>query len=179
MSNIGIVLTGGGAHAAYQAGVSAGAINAMNLVSRATHFQATTPDIPSLMSIGARWIRDLSFGGLLGDTRSSFLLNTEPLAELIKKYIHFEEIDRNLASGLIHSVAVTSTNYITGSAISFFDAPPEIEPWYRGARISKRTKIRLQHVMASSAIPIFFPPIYFDGSYFGDGCVRLTAPSAQ
>lgn len=214
MSNIGIVLTGGGAHAAYQAGVlraiaeithspvtpfkvitgvSAGAINAMSLASGATNFQATTrllwniwsqlrpsdvfrTDIPSLMGIGARWIRDLSLGGFLGDTRSSFLLNTEPLAELINKYINFEEIDRNLASGLVHSVAVTSTNYITGSAISFFDGPPEIEPWYRGTRISKRTKIRLHHIMASSAIPIFFSPVYFDGSYYGDGCVRLNAP---
>lgn len=30
--------------------------------------------------------------------------------------------------------------------------------------------------MASSAIPIFFPPVKIGDSYFGDGCIRQTTP---
>jgi NTE family protein len=30
--------------------------------------------------------------------------------------------------------------------------------------------------MASAAIPVFFPPVSLGGSYYGDGCVRMTYP---
>jgi NTE family protein len=39
-----------------------------------------------------------------------------------------------------------------------------------------RETLTLDHVMASSAIPIFFPPVRLSGSFYGDGCIRLTAP---
>lgn len=214
MTKIGLVLSGGGAHAAYQAGVlraigeiintsenpfriltgaSAGAINAMGIASGADDFQTSTrhlwniwaklrpsdvfkTDLPSLVEIGARWIRDLSLGGFLGDSRSSFLLNTDPLKELIERYIRFDQIERHIASGALTGVSVTSTNYMSGTAVSFFDGSPEIQPWYRATRMAKRSAIRTHHVLASAAIPIFFPSVYFDGSHYGDGCVRLNAP---
>jgi NTE family protein len=39
-----------------------------------------------------------------------------------------------------------------------------------------RRKLRLDHVLASAAIPILFKPISIDGAYYGDGSVRLRAP---
>jgi NTE family protein len=39
-----------------------------------------------------------------------------------------------------------------------------------------RESISVAHVLASSAIPMFFPPVAIDGAWFGDGCVRLSAP---
>ena len=30
--------------------------------------------------------------------------------------------------------------------------------------------------MASAAIPVFFPPVALDGSFYGDGCVRMNYP---
>ena len=39
-----------------------------------------------------------------------------------------------------------------------------------------KTPITLDQVMASAAIPIFFPPVRVGGSWFGDGGVRLAAP---
>ena len=38
------------------------------------------------------------------------------------------------------------------------------------------TQIRLDHVMASASIPIFFPPVRIQGAWYGDGSVRMTAP---
>ena len=34
----------------------------------------------------------------------------------------------------------------------------------------------LEHVMASAAIPIFFPPVRINGTFYGDGCVRMIYP---
>ncbi|MBC7397369.1 MAG: patatin-like phospholipase family protein, partial [Bdellovibrionales bacterium] len=39
-----------------------------------------------------------------------------------------------------------------------------------------RTPLSVEHVMASSAIPVFFPPVKLEGAPYGDGCIRLTSP---
>jgi NTE family protein len=211
----GLVLTGGGARAAYQVGVlrgiaeikkfdrfpfpivtgvSAGAINGVALASWADddfgvateklwalwerlHVnQVFKTDPVSLFGIGSRWIRDLSLGGFLGAQRASYLLDTEPLRELLEKTIRFDKIDAHLAQDRLHGLAVSATNYMSGTAVSFFDGHPSIETWQRSTRIALRERLTLDHVMASSAIPVFFPPVRVSGSFYGDGCIRLSAP---
>jgi NTE family protein len=86
------------------------------------------------------------------------------------------DVARHLASGQLRAVAVTATNYHTGSAVTFFDGAKDIEPWVRRGRLGRRERLSLDHVLASSAIPVFFPPVSVAGTFFGDGCVRLTAP---
>lgn len=39
-----------------------------------------------------------------------------------------------------------------------------------------RTNITVEHLMASAAIPIFFPPVRINREYFGDGALRQIAP---
>jgi NTE family protein len=73
-------------------------------------------------------------------------------------------------------VAVTATNYHTGSGVTFFEGAADIEPWTRSTRIGIRARITVEHVMASAAIPVFFPPVALDGSFYGDGCVRMNYP---
>lgn len=211
----GLVLTGGGARAAYQAGVlkgiaelrkfdrhpfeiltgvSAGAINGCALAAAADEdFSSVTDriwdtwaglqidrvfrtDPVSLLGIGTRWIHDLSFGGVLGASRANHLLDTSPLREMLPKLIRFDRVAAQIAAKRVHGVAVSATNYMTGTAVTFFDGAPSIEPWHRSTRIAMREAITLDHVMASSAIPIFFPPVRVAGSYYGDGCIRLNAP---
>ena len=52
----------------------------------------------------------------------------------------------------------------------------------RTQRISVRSQIGVEHLLASSAIPLIFPatPIFFNGrrEYFGDGSMRQLAPIA-
>lgn len=216
-ANVGLVLTGGGARAAYQAGVlrgvaeitadhsdsdspfnilagtSAGAINSVLLASRANNFpecidficklwselhteQVVRSDIASLSSLGIRWIRDLSLGGMLGQSRSTYLLDSQPLRDFLGGKIDFSSVKANLIDGTLRGVAVSATNYGTGSAVTFFDGVPEIQPWSRSFRLGQRTDLTLDHVLASSAIPIFFRPVRLYDSFYGDGCVRLTTP---
>ena len=212
--NLGLVLTGGGARAAYQVGalkalaelfgngplpfqvvtgVSAGAINGSSLAAEADDFPravkhladtwlALTPDrvyrtdALSLVSIGSGWFRGLTAGGTQPPRRYNHLLDTAPLRELLGREIRFERIRENVAAGLLRGLAISATNYETGTSVTFFDGAPELEPWARSRRMGVKTAITLDQVMASAAIPIFFPPVLVGRSWYGDGGVRLAAP---
>jgi NTE family protein len=210
----GLVLTGGGARAAYQvgavralaeiagpgqipfdviAGLSAGAINGVVLATGAGDFQAATERLQTtwsqltpdriyrtgalrLASIGSRWIRDLSAGGLIGKSGINFLLDSSPLRHLVSTEIPISRMRRHLRAGRLRAVAVSTTNYHTGTGVTFFEGAADIQPWTRSARVGIRARITVEHVMASAAIPIFFRPVSLDGSFYGDGCVRMNYP---
>ena len=214
LGHTGLVLTGGGARAAYQvgalralseiatpgalpfdvlAGISAGAINSVALATAAEDFQEAakrlsdtwsglTPDrifrtgTLRLASIGTRWVRDLSAGGLVGKSGINYLLDSAPLRELVAGLIPLGRMRRHLRSGRLRGVAVSATNYHTGAGVTFFEGAADIEPWTRSTRIGIRGRITVDHVMASAAIPVFFPPIEIGGTFYGDGCVRMTYP---
>jgi NTE family protein len=209
----GLVLTGGGARAAYQVGalraiaemsvdpapfkvltgVSAGAINsavlascADNLLEGASSLRATwralspdhvyRTDLASLVTIGVRWIGQLSGGGLFGPTGVTALLDTKPLRHLLSERLDLGDVAHHLATGQLRGIAVTATSYHTGTAVTFYDGAADIQPWVRRGRIGRREPLSIEHILASAAIPVFFPPVSLDGTFFGDGCVRLTAP---
>ncbi|HTT71449.1 MAG TPA: patatin-like phospholipase family protein [Anaeromyxobacteraceae bacterium] len=212
--HVGLVLTGGGARAAYQvgalralaeicpgqrspfrvfAGVSAGAINAVSIASGADEFQVAAArladiwrnlspervyrtDARGLVGIGSRWIKDLSAGGLLGSSRINYLLDTSPLRDLLAETLPLSRLSLHFRTGTLRGVAVSTTSYHDGLAVTFFDGSREVEPWQRSTRIGVRQRLRLQHILASAAIPIFFPPVRIRGLYYGDGCVRMHAP---
>lgn len=211
-----LVLSGGGARAAYQAGVlrglvdlgvapsgrsgfevlvgaSAGAINAGVLaasadrfgegVNRLEHVWGTITaehvfrtDLRSLGEIGFRWMRDLSFGGLLRHTSPKSLLDTAPLRDLLAAHIAFDHIGANVACGALRALAILATNLYTADGVVFVQGLPDIALWQRGRWSIERAHIGVDHLMASGAIPIFFPTVEIEGRHFGDGSVRNTAP---
>jgi NTE family protein len=215
----GLVLVGGGARGAYQAGVlrglaeilgkrfgarplfevvtgiSAGAINAAFVASHADRMlegiqglhalwhdihvnQVMRTDVYSLTSIGARWMRDLSLGGMLSSrkVRSNHLLDTTPLHGFLRQNIDFARIGTNVESGAIHGFGISATNYNTGTAVTFYDSHAEIGAWTRSARLGVRTRIGLEHVLASASIPILFKPVPVEGAFYGDGGIRMSTP---
>jgi NTE family protein len=214
VSHVGLVLTGGGARAAYQvgvlraiaeivgpgtfpfdvvAGISAGAINGVavatgadDLTAAAARLRATwaslTPDRIyrtgglRLAGIGARWLRDLSAGALFRKTGVNYLLDPSPLRALVESEIPIGRMRRHLRAGRLRGVAVSATNYHTGSGVTFFEGAAGLEPWSRSTRVGVRARIGVDHVMASAAIPIFFPPVAIGRSFYGDGCVRMHYP---
>ncbi len=174
-------------------GLSAGAINAMALAAEAHDFSdairhltetwhSLTPDrvyrsdAPRLASLGARWIKDLTTGGVLGASRSNYLLDTTPLRELLESKMDLSLLPRHFERGVLRGVAVSATNYLTGTTVTFFDGKSELKPWVRHGRLAFREPISVAHVMASAAIPVFFPPVSIDGKPFGDGGIRMTTP---
>ena len=92
------------------------------------------------------------------------------------KTITIKELHYLIGEKFISSVALSTTNYYSGSSVVFFDAEKSLEEWSKSDRFSIRTQLNVEHVMASSAIPLFFPPIKIDQSYYGDGCIRQVTP---
>lgn len=213
-----ILLTGGGARGAYQAGalralfevakregrldifknlvgISAGSINAAYLASRLDDLDGATAKICELwksletkdvfksdtFSFGRtalKLLRTLSLGGISSKLRADNLglLNTKPLSGLIDSHVDFQRIERFAQDGHLEALCVTATDYATSIGVTFFTGRPNISDWTRHLRQSLRTPIYGDHIMASTAIPIFFPPWPVRGRYFGDGCLRNTAP---
>jgi NTE family protein len=86
-------------------------------------------------------------------------------------------IQANLDSGRLKAVALIALRYATGQTVSF-TAGREFSNWERPLRRSVRTDLKVDHVLASAALPLFFAPVEVDGEWYGDGGVRLTAPLA-
>jgi NTE family protein len=52
----------------------------------------------------------------------------------------------------------------------------DVKLWQRPQRRSELASITVQHVMASSSLPMLFPAVRVGTEWYGDGGVRLTAP---
>jgi NTE family protein len=222
----GLVLTGGGARAAYQLGVlrgvssllreagwqpgrnpydiicgtSAGAINATALACYAENFdeglhkilqiwqhisaeQVYRADSLGVLRTGSKWFSLLSMGWLLRKwipSPPNALLDNTPLVSLLNRILDFPRLDAALSSGALHALAVTASSYTAGEHFTFFQTEADIEPWVRMQRFALRSHICVEHLLASSAIPLIFPatPLYCNGrlEYFGDGSIRQLAP---
>jgi NTE family protein len=187
-------LVGGGrSQFDFLVGSSAGAINAAMLAAHADRLtegiealtrvwsgidahQVFRTDLRSLGSIGAKWVRDLSFGGVLRRVAPKSLLDTAPLRSLLSEAIPFERIQRNIEAGALGALALPATDLYTSDGVLFVQGRPGLPLWKRGRWEIECTRIGVEHLMASSAIPIFFPSVEIDGRHFGDGSIRNTAP---
>jgi NTE family protein len=138
--------------------------------------QVYRTDVTSLGRIGVRWAWDLSFGGATRHVQPKSLLDTAPLRALLGERIAFSRIEANQAQGHLAAFAVIATDLHTSNGVIFLAAPPDTPGWSRRRWRIERTPIRVEHLLASSAIPIFFPSVEIAGRYFGDGSIRNTTP---
>ncbi len=174
-------------------GVSAGAINTSFMASHADDFsngakqlvdlwsqltseQVFRTDALSLGKIGFQWARELSFGSITGSTPGKALLDTSPLRVLIEERLALHKISRNIETKHLEALAITAMDYRDSTAVTFLETQNDEKSWVKPRKVSEPTKITVDHVMASSAIPLLFPPVLASGRYFGDGCVRNTHP---
>ncbi len=209
-----LILSGGGARAAYQVGVlqalanilpadtvnpfpiicgtSAGAINALALACHPGNFRESVQSLAGIWQhltpghIYKHGWNDLARGlGLLGfslfnegvgRTRPLSMLDNGPLWHLLGTSVRFENLDAAIASGKLHAVVVNAMGYSSGESVSFFQGAPELEGWNRHRRVGVPTRLKLEHLLASSAIPTIFPAVRINREYFGDGALRQLAP---
>lgn len=174
-------------------GVSAGAINAAFLASdprpeldacvhlcevwsHLTSDDIFRTDALTLGRTGLKWFADATMGALYKKKQARSLLDTQPLGKLLEKYIDFDNIKLQLNKGRFEALAVTALNYTSAHNISFVQGQNDVPLWQRSRRRGEASAITASHVMASSAIPLFFPPVKVQADFFGDGCLRNTAP---
>lgn len=213
---LGLILTGGGARAAYQVGVlkaiaellprraanpfpiicgtSAGALNAAALAINARQFRKGVlylvniwknfqpsdtyrTDVLGVTSNSLHWLAGLLLNslGIHRLDRVSLLDNT-PLAKLLDEILPCNKIQDSIDAGALHALSITASGYGSGQSVSFYQGAQDIQPWARARRIGVPTIISNNHLLASSAIPFFFPAVHIHREYFGDGSMRQIAP---
>jgi NTE family protein len=215
-----LVLAGGGARGAYQAGVlralasrhpelqvpilagvSAGAINTAFLANHTGSFlDATealcelwsnlhTEDVVrvqpvKLLADVMRWgVRLGSGGALQGGHVHVGMVDPAPLRGTLQRVLgvapdspRLPGFERRLAAGKVKALAITTTNFATGHAVTWLGGGA-LERQH-GVRVQRPCHIGLDHVLASCAIPLFFPAVRLEDGWHGDGGVRETAPLA-
>jgi NTE family protein len=173
-------------------GTSAGAINSIVLASKARRFRVAVAELErvwghfhskhvfrsdslTMLKSSLQWFGAIVTGGLLVGTPKS-LLDNAPLRSLLSRNIRFPRIQKSIDDGYLHAVAVTAAGYGSARSASFFQAVPGCKPWMRTRRGGIRQSINLDHLMASIAVPMIFPPVMLGGEYFGDGAMRQATP---
>ncbi len=176
------------------AGTSAGALNAVSLASHAWRFRTAVRSLEYIWgNLGSDQIYDPQSGNLLssassvlmsalssqkGKDRPTALFDNSPLATLLSRVIRFDRIQHNIDIGLLDAVSVTASAYGSGESVSFYQAMQGFHDWSGPHRIGRRTALNLDHLMASSAIPLIFPPTKIGNQFFGDGAIRQLAPTS-
>lgn len=124
---------------------------------------------------GLHWILALLSGGLVLSPPKS-LLDNSPLRALLGVEVDCAGIRRSIARGHLRACALCTTSYTTGQPVAYFDALESQPEWTRIQHCGRRTELTLDHIMASVALPLLFPPIRLGREYFGDGSMRQLTP---
>ena len=132
-------------------------------------------DAAHMLRSGAHWVLALLSGGLVLSPPRSILDNT-PLRELLHRHVDCAGVRRSISRGHLRAFALCSTSYVSGQSVAFFDGVDSIRDWSRAQRVGRRCEFNLDHLMASVAIPLLFPPMKIDDEYFGDGAMRQLNP---
>ena len=109
------------------------------------------------------------------------MVETDPLRKYLNEVLErapdgsLPGIARNLDRGTLKAVALSATSYTTGQSVTWIEGR-DIELWQRPQRRTEPAKLTVEHVMASSALPMLFPAVKVGDEWYGDGGVRLTAP---
>jgi NTE family protein len=215
---LGLMLGGGGARGAYQAGVlrgiarrfpemrfpvlagiSAGAVNTIHLAAHEGTLAQSADDLISLwLDLSPEKVYDVRSGPLIRNALSwgarlmsggfkpgrepmRGMVNTEPLRQYLNGVLEraadgtLPGISRNLQRGVLKAVALSATSYTTGQSVTWIEGR-NIDLWQRPQRRTEPTRLTVEHVMASSALPMLFPAVKVANEWFGDGGIRLTAP---
>ena len=173
-------------------GTSAGAINSVVLASKARHYSVAVDELERVWShfrskhvfrtdswtmfkSSMHWMTALVFGGLIVGAPRSLLDNT-PLRSLLSRNVRFPRIQASIDNGYLDAVAVTAASYGSARSMTFFQAAADKQQWARTRRVGIRQELHLDHLLASIAVPMIFPPVRIDGEYFGDGAMRQATP---
>ena len=178
-------------------GASAGAINGTAIAGHYTNFRTGASllvrlwsqlqanmvfrtDAASLLSNASKFALDFGLGGIIGGGRVKSLVDASPLRKFLGEHLELDGIKTAVNSGL-ESLSITATGYHTGRAFTFVQSNSNPKLWSKSRKIAVPATITLDHVLASAAIPIVFPPVPLPmgnnhTAYFGDGAMRLVTP---
>lgn len=178
-------------------GASAGAVNGCAIAAGCNDFASMTQilaelwetlkpsdifrcDVLSQAHNSLTWILDLSFGAVLGGGNAHSLLDATPLRRFLTKHLECNRIQDNIKRGHLYALAISATNYSSGKSYLFIQGAKGHPMWSRIRLVTVATRITVDHICASAAIPLVFQPVRLKlasgSAFFGDGCIRLQQP---
>lgn len=166
--------------ACHQSSLQQGAETLANLWGALTFDKVIRYDVPALANTVRKMAMDMALGGLIGGGRLESLMDTAPLRAFLRTHMDFSGIANSVKRGDLYALAITATGYHSGKSYTFVEGAAGHRLWNKSRRVALPASITLEHVCASAAIPLVFPPVPLtinDGTaYFGDGALRLTTP---
>ncbi len=173
-------------------GTSAGAVNAIVIATKAKRYRVAIAELErvwrnfrcdhvyrtdntTMLKSSLHWLFSIVLGGFLVGTPSS-LLDNSPLRSLLSRNVRFPRVQQALENGWLDAIAVTAASYSNAKSSSFFECSGQFDDWTRTRRAGIRDELNLDHIMASIAVPMIFPPVLIDGEFFGDGAMRQATP---
>ncbi len=172
-------------------GVSAGSINAAHLAADPSPWSERTADLTSyweeltmadVFAPRSLWAIARS---LVRGTPSAkqTLLDTAPLRDYLDQRLptgaggQLTGVADNLDDGRLDGLAISTSNYATLQTVTWIQGC-SMEDWERPNRLGRRTELTLDHVMASTALPMVFPAVWLGDAWYGDGGLRMLDPLA-
>ena len=171
-------------------GVSVGSINAAILAQHADDFASGVEKLESLWrqihcsqifndsnyALGKSVVRNLGHI-IIKQRHTGHLLDSTPLHAFIKHHIDFDQIRTHINHHILDSMEVISHCYETQQTISFYQQHDlQFENWSYPRHVGRQANIGMEHILASSALPLFFPTVSIDGLHYGDGSMGLISP---
>ncbi len=171
-------------------GVSVGSVNASVLAQHANDFSAGIIKLEELWAdihcdkifsssnyeLSKSVLRNLS-NTVIKQQQSGYLLSTDPLQKFINDNINFEAIQAQIAAGHLKTLEIITHCYETQQTISFYQHHQKsFDDWHYPRHVSQRADLRMDHVLASSALPLFFPNVKINELHYGDGSMGLVFP---
>lgn len=195
-----LILSGGAARGAYETGVlkylaqeslipnfnivcgtSVGAIHACFLAARLNENDYGLDRLESIWTnlnpgsvINFNWN---SFRNLFPGGKSYGLVGVDPLKKLLIKEGKWKSITKNIKNKNLETLCISTTSASTGQTIVWTETDEPIPNNVSHIQF-KKTNININHALASSSIPILFPPVMIDDEWFTDGGVRQNTPIA-
>ena len=206
-----LVLAGGGARGAYEAGVlayifgefaarhgsprvdivsgtSVGAINGGYLAATLDDPRKGIERLLDLWTgleldhvVGFGVMQAMRLGRVvMGGPSGAGLFDARPLTKIVSENMQWQRLVRNLRRGVLKALTISATHVATGRPWVFVDRAPNVElPTGLPPNLVVRAdRIGPQHVLASAAIPVLFPPVPVHGELYVDGGLRLNTPMA-
>lgn len=171
-------------------GVSVGSINGAVIAQHADDFSLSIEKLENLWNeircqqifntsnyaLGKSVLSNLS-GLLVKQRQAGHLLDTSPLLQFINEHIDFQKIRANISKRHLETIEIISHCYETQQTISFYEHMHEqFENWDSPRHVSSKVDIDKDHMLASSALPLFFPTVKINGFHYGDGGLGLVSP---
>ncbi len=175
-------------------GVSAGSINAVRLMQSAPNYLRGVESLEDLwLNLTTDQVFESDFKAVIknlmrllqssrhrrpgqGDTIINAMLSTAPLHNFLRNNLDMGQVQQRLRTLPDHSLAINCFDYTDMKNVTFYQTRQSCPSWERPTVRGVRTSLTTEHIMASCAVPLIFPPIIMDGHYYGDGSLRNMTP---